>query len=76
MISFDSVSALLVRLASRLSLDSATLALAEEHLRAPATNSYLHLLVDESSTSLSLRTFHDSGAPAPNLDREAPSWRI
>jgi len=76
MINFNSVSALLVRLASRLSLDSVTLALAEEHLRAPATNSYLHLLVDESSTSLSLRIYHDSGAPAPSSGHARRNWRI
>lgn len=75
MINFDSVSALLVRLASRLSLDSATRVLAEEHLRAPATNSYLHLLVDANTMSLSLRIYHDSGEPEPNSDSAPRSWR-
>jgi len=73
MIRFDSVSALLVRLASKLSLDSATRQLAAEHLNAPATNSYLHLRVDASLTSLSLKIFHDSGAIARNSDSDPRS---
>jgi hypothetical protein len=76
MISFDSVSALLTRLASKLSRDSATRALAEDYLRAPATNSYLHLLVDANTMSLSLRIYHDSGEPELNLDSAPRSWRI
>lgn len=75
MISFASVSVLLVRLASKLSLDSATRELAEAHLHARGTNTYLHLLVTESSTSLSLKIFRDSGATEQPTGATALSWR-